>query len=167
MSIGVRERAKKYSVHDAEDCRVGANAEGKSEDSDGGKAQTLAKHSYAVAQILYQFIEKSGAARFPAFLFYLLDAAKFDARSAHRFLSRNAVAYQTLCTCLDMETEFYVHFAFDAGTTKRCLQPRTQPAPNRHTSSGLVPRIPPMTSAMLFQFSVSACKRRFPAAVSV
>src|SRR5580692_1090194 len=96
MSIRVGQRAKKYCVYDAEDCGVRANAERKSEHGDGSKTRALAKHPCTVTQILLQFVKKADAPRFPTFFFDALHTAKLDARSARRFLTRNAAAYQIL-----------------------------------------------------------------------
>src|SRR5271157_3206588 len=149
MRIGIGERAKKYSVYDTEDCRVRANAKGKSQNSDGGKTHTLAKHSCAVAQILYQFIENPGAARFPAFLLHALDAAKLYARLAHRFSAGQSAAHQILCTHLHVEPQLRVHLAFHAGTIEYCLRPSTEPAPEVHTSSSVMSQIPTMMRAII------------------
>ena len=50
--IAIRERAKKGRVDDGEDRGVGADAEGESEDDDGGKAGILAHEAEGVAQVL-------------------------------------------------------------------------------------------------------------------
>src|SRR5271163_4729354 len=142
MSVRVRQRAKKYSLHYAKNCGVRADAKGQREDRDGGKTRAFAKHSHAVPQILRQLVGKADAASFPALLFHALDPAKLDSRSAHRFLTRSPATHQILGELLDMKTQLRIHFAFHSGTTKNCSRPRTKPARKRHTSSALMFTIP-------------------------
>ena len=133
---------------------------------DNCEARTLREDTLSVVKILHHFINEAETARLPAFLFDALDGAELKASAAQRFLARYAAADQISGERLDMKPELRIHFAFHTRTMVSRPQPRTKSAPTNHTSSGFVPRIPAITSAMLFQFWVSACKRRFPAAVS-
>src|SRR5579859_1277486 len=142
LRIGVGQRAKKYSVHDAEDGGVRADAKSKGEDGHGGKTRAFAKHSCAKAQILVQLVEEGERSSLAAFFFDALDSAKFNSCPAHRLLARHAFVQQVLCTRLDVETKFRVHLALHSRTPESCLQPGTEPAPQSHTSSSLLLQIP-------------------------
>ena len=57
MGIRIRKRSQKHCIHDTENRGVGADAEGKSEDGDGGEARIFPQHSGSVAGILPTCLE--------------------------------------------------------------------------------------------------------------
>src|SRR5439155_3955119 len=146
--------------------RVYANSQGQRKHSGRCEAWILPQHAQAEAQVLEKAVDETYTSRIAAFFFRAFDAAKLDARAPQCLRARHAAASQVFRECLDVKAQLRVHLPFHPRTAESCLQPRPKPAPKRHTSSGLVPKIPAMTSAMRFQFSASACSLRFPAAVS-
>src|SRR5262249_13741442 len=55
--LTVRQRLEQYAVHDGEDGRVAANADGESEDRDGGEAWMTAQTAESVPHVLAQHVE--------------------------------------------------------------------------------------------------------------
>src|SRR4029077_19759760 len=100
-------------------------------------------------KILEQLIEKADASRRAPFLFDALDSTELNARTAHSFLARNATSYQVLCTRLDVKAQLRIHLAFHARAPQRCVPPRTERAPELHTSSGVITTCPAMTCALI------------------
>ncbi len=166
VEAGDRQPAQQQGVGRAEDGGVGADAERQGEHRDGGEARILAQHARAEAQVSRQGLGESHAERVPAFLLGAIDAAEVQPRLPHRRRPRHAAADQVLGVRLEVEAELRIHVAFPARAPEDGPRPGTQAAPESHTSSGVVRRIPAMTSAMRCHFSASACSRRFPAAVS-
>src|SRR6202030_3989289 len=117
-------------------------------------------------QILQQRFHDVGTTGFAALLLGPVDSAKFQACATHRFLARHAGADQIFCVGFDVEAQFGIHFAFHTRAVQSRPQPGMKPVPERHTSSGLVPRIPAITSVMRFHLSASLWNLRFPAEVS-
>ena len=57
-----RQRPQQHGVDDAEDRRVGADAEREREDGDGGKARAAKERACPVAEILPEGFEQRGSA---------------------------------------------------------------------------------------------------------
>ena len=76
--IADRQGAKKCRVDEAEDGGVGADAEGKGEDGDGGEARGFAQHAKGEAQILEQCVEEGQGAGFAVFFSGLLCSAEAE-----------------------------------------------------------------------------------------
>ena len=165
--LGTRDRktTNKQGIDQCEYSGIGADPQRKREQSDARKAGRLAQHAQAITQVLGEVFDDIYAAGITALLLGLFDAAELDTGAAYGFRARDASADQVIAIGFDMETEFRVHLALHARASEDCLGPGVQAAPQAHTSSGLVRRIPVMTSAMLFHLSASVCNLRFPAAV--
>src|SRR5882724_10041751 len=161
-----RHCAKHQSIYEAEDGSVRADAKGKNQNGGKSEPRGLAQHTNAVAQILNQGFDEAHTERLPAFFLDALDSAKLHPRPPHRFLARYAATHQIFRVRLHVESQLRIHLALHPRAPQRRAQPRTKSAPLCHTSSGFAPRIPAITFAMRFQFSVSVCNLRLPAAVS-
>ena len=166
IRIPVHARAQCSRVNKSEHSSADPNAEGQCNDDNRRKEGVLAQVSNSETNVTLQALDQNDGARVPTFFLGALDSAELNASAPHSLFARNPSQHQVFCACLDMKAQLRVHLPFHPRTAESCLQPRPKPAPKRHTSSGLVPKIPAMTSAMRFQFSASACSLRFPAAVS-
>ncbi len=58
LGIWVLQRPQNYGVDDAEDCRVGANAQAEREHSNQGEGRALAEQAAAIQQILPEFFHR-------------------------------------------------------------------------------------------------------------
>src|SRR5262249_29421625 len=124
-----------------------------------------AEQSRPTAQIRQQVLCEVYAAGVAALFLGALDAAKLDARSPHRCRARHAAADQVLRIRPNVKAQFRSHLALYPRAPQNGPYPGSKPAPESHTSSGVVPKIPAMTSAMRFHFLASVCSLRLPAAV--
>src|SRR6266478_2266829 len=159
---GIEQEVVNHAEHDS---RRG-NAKREREHRGSREPQTLSQRPRTVAQVLCQRFEKSHASRLPAFFFDALNPAKLQPRPPRCFMARHTAAHQILRIRLHVKAQLLIHFALHPRALQSRPQPRTNSAPERHTSSGFVPRIPAITSVIRFHFSASACSLRFPAAVS-
>ena len=162
-----RQCAKHDRVNHGKDRGVGADAERKRQHGYGRESGILPQHAQAEAQVLNEAINGVRASRVAAFLFCALHAAKLDPRAPQCLRARHAAASQVFRECLDVEAQLRVHLAFHPRPPRHRAHPRPDSVQKPHTSSGVLCRIPAMTSAMRFHFSASVCNLRFPAAVSL
>src|SRR6185369_16526419 len=79
-----RQPSEQHRVDDAEQRRVGADAERERDDGDGGEARRLAHHAQAVAHVLRELLDEADAARVARLLLELLDAAEAAQRGRAR-----------------------------------------------------------------------------------
>ena len=87
-----REWPQKNAVDKTEDGGVCADAESKRENRNGGEPGIFAQHAHAVPQILQQRFHDVGTTGFAALLLGPVDSTKFQSRTTHRFLARDAGA---------------------------------------------------------------------------
>src|SRR5579864_1709459 len=161
-----RKRTKDQVIYHTENCGICADAEGKREDRDGGETGGLEKYAECVARVLHERFEEMSAQDFARFLFILLIAAKFHARTALGFRARDTRALEIVGAVLDVRAKFLVHLGVEAGAIKENCGERAKRGEEFHTSSGCVPRTEAIADTRRFQPSASSRKRLRPAEVS-
>src|SRR5215470_2465480 len=159
-----RPRPQHDGVKRCEDRGVHSDSEREGKNGGRRKAEVFSHHAQAEAQVLENAIDETDSARLAAFFLGALYAAKLNTRPPQRLSTANAAARQILRARLDVEPQLRVHLALHPPAPQNGQQPKTKAAPEGHTSSGVVCRIPAITSAMRFHFSASVCNLRLPAA---
>src|SRR5579864_3917440 len=109
--------AKSDSIDQAEDCRIGANAQRQRGDRDNRKSRRFAQHAPAIAEVLKQRFKETATVDFPQGFTSLLDASKGDQRPAASFLGRHACGHVQFDLALQMETQFVIYVGFLLFTT--------------------------------------------------
>ena len=112
VDISERECAEKHGVDQAEDCGVGAHAEGEREDCGGGERRAFAEQTQRVAQILGKRIEKSGGPGFADGFFHLFEAARVDLSFAAGFVGSEATGAIFVGEEIGVGAEFGVEVGF-------------------------------------------------------
>ena len=115
ITIRVRERFEQHAVDDAEDRRVGADAQAEGDDRDGGEARALAKRSRAVFQVLHEVLEPAHTARVTCFFLVLFHGSKVPHRSCTRRLGGHALANVLFGFHLDVKAHFRIELPVHAG----------------------------------------------------
>ena len=92
IGLGVRKRAKKNAIHDAEDCRCGTNAQSQRKHRNQSETGILHQHARAKTQIPQQYFKDRKPSPLTNHLFGLLDAAKFDQRLTPRLFRAHSCA---------------------------------------------------------------------------
>jgi transposase len=72
------------------------------------------------------------------------------------FLLRDTLTDEVFCIAFDVEVQFVVHLSFHLRTAQAGTKPRTNAGVECHISSGVVPRIPAMVSAIRFHLLASS-----------
>src|SRR5207237_835119 len=106
-------------IDEAEDGGVGADAESKSEDRDGGEAGRFAQHAKGEAQILKERVQKGQAAAFAIDLAGLLDTAEVEKRLAPGLLRVHAFGEIALDRHLQMRTQLGIEVAIETRAAKQ------------------------------------------------
>ena len=163
--VRIRQRFEQDGVHRAEDRRRGSDAQGQRKCRDRCEARRAQHAARAVAQVLNQRFNEAHTARLAAFLFDALDPAKLQPRPPHCFMAHHAAAHQILCIRLHVESQLRIHLALHPRAPQRCLSPRTQPSPQRHSSSSIARRI--LRCPLLIRISAPPLDLRQPLGVPV
>src|SRR5690348_15022469 len=121
-----RQGAQQQCVHYAKCSRIGADAESKREDRDGGEARRFAQSAQAVADVLQDRIEPCADAGFAHAFFYLLGTAESEPCRAISVLWCSALADLLLRQHVHVESNFIVEIAL----LRRALDEATEKTPN-------------------------------------
>jgi hypothetical protein len=90
LRLGKRQGTQEHGVDDAEDRRVGADAEGQGQHRDGGEAGIFPQHANAETQIPREVLQHGQAAAVPHLLLDRFDAAELEQRVPARRFGRHA-----------------------------------------------------------------------------
>ena len=112
--IRIRQRTQQHRVDEAEDRGVCADAERQREHGDHREARALAKRAQGVSCVLERALDQADAARVPALLTALIEAAELTERREARVLGRHAGGEVDLDLTVEVIADFFVHFLFDA-----------------------------------------------------
>jgi len=113
IGVDIWERFEKDSVDDAENCRVGADAERECEDSDRGEAGIFAQHTEREAEVLKSGFNERKAAEFAICFLELGIASETDARGADCVFGAHPASDVFLRRHFEMSVEFALKFAVD------------------------------------------------------
>jgi len=118
--IGVRVRKGFYDdgVYDAENCSVGADAEGQGDYCDGGESGIVAQHAEGVARVLQEHFEEGQAAKFAIRFLKTRGISQADASRAYGFCGRHTAANILLSEHGEMRIEFASEIVIDGTGTK-------------------------------------------------
>jgi hypothetical protein len=123
VGFGIRERAQEHAVDDAENRRVGADADRQREDRHRGEAGMTAQRAQAVADVAREMLDGAGAELVPRSLAHLLYPAEPDHRLPPRFVRRHAGAAVLLGLLLDVEADLVVEPVLDPAPEDQRTQP--------------------------------------------
>src|SRR5215469_9974955 len=87
LGIVYGQRSQQDGIHQAEDGRVGADAESEGEHGNASEAGRFAEHAESEAEVLQQGVEEGQAAAFAVDFSGLLEAAKVEQRLAAGLLA--------------------------------------------------------------------------------
>ena len=167
VDVRERQRAQKHRVHQAEDCGVRADAQGKREHGSGRKAWSLSHQARGVAHVLAELVEETNAARLTAVLFRRIEPTEFEPGPPPGFLAAQAGPLQIGGLELQVQIHFVAHLALEPIAASEDPDERSQPRQHGYTSSGVAFSAAPIAVASRFHSAVSSRSRRRPAAVNV
>src|SRR5580698_7789933 len=110
IDLRIRKRLDDLGIYVAEDGGIGADAEGESDDGDGGESGSFAQGAEPVANVLDE---------------------SFDEVDAAGFAARDAGVDEFGDVLVEVEAEFVVKFGFDLGAAKDGAQADQQVAQHR------------------------------------
>src|ERR1700723_2732989 len=108
IDLRIRKRLDDPGIYVAEDGGIGADAEGESDDGDGGESGSFAQGTEPVANVLDESFDKVDAAGFATFFFDVIFAAEFETGAAECFAARNAGVDKLGDVLVEAEAEFVV-----------------------------------------------------------
>src|ERR1700679_4350968 len=85
IDLRIRKRLDDPGIYVAEDGGIGADAEGESDDGDGGESGSFAQGAEPVANVLHESFDEVDAAGFATFFFDVIFGAEFEAGAAGGF----------------------------------------------------------------------------------
>src|SRR5207237_2257533 len=92
-----RKRAPEHALHQAEDRRIGSDAQRKREHGNGSECWRVAQLTHRVAHIGAELIEQPNASSLAGVFLDALDAAKFEPRLPLCLLARPTSAHEIVC----------------------------------------------------------------------
>ena len=104
--------AEDEGVEEREKRSVGANAERKGEDGDGGEAGMFAEYTEGEGDVLRSGFEEAGAAGFAGLLFDGFEGAEIEIGAAAGFIRGDAAGDVVGDLFFEMETQFGVELLF-------------------------------------------------------
>src|SRR5574337_1271126 len=122
VGVLIGQGPQKSGVNQAEDRRVGANAEGQGKDGDGCKSRVAAQLAQAKANVGSEFLEETRAPTVAAFFFYLADIAESSKRRVAGFLRAHASGDVLRDLFFKMKAQLIVHFLLSVIIAKQCTQ---------------------------------------------
>src|SRR5579863_3756686 len=165
IGVTVGQRTQQHGIHDAENCRVGSDAESQSQNRNRGETWILAQQSPSMTHVRTQFTPPAHAHGCPHGIFVRLDSAELNPRLSHGFFLGKAFANQVRSAALNVETHLCFHFTFKTLSLDHPLQPGKESSQKIHICSEVVRKILAINDAIRFHFSVSEWSWRHPAAV--
>ena len=139
FGVRVGEGANQYCIENAEHSRVGADAEGESEDSNsrkGGRFTELAESEVRVGE---DGVEPIAEAFLADLFFELFDAAEFDAGAALGFGLLHSSTEVFLCEHFEVGENFFVQLRVHTIRQEEIAQEASDPHKERHGNSTLLP----------------------------
>ena len=106
------QRAQQDGIDHAEDCNIGADAEGEDQNRHHGEGAIAAQGAQSKAQVLSDGGDPQRAPAFPAIFFDLVQAAEGESRGASGLLFRHAGAHIFGHLLLEVKTQFFVQVLF-------------------------------------------------------
>ena len=170
QAAGVRQRQRPQhqSVHQAVDRRRAAETQAHHQQREGGEAGVAPQRADRQPQVADDDLEPGHAALVPVRFAKLRDAVELHPGRADRRVARHAGAFQRLGPKLDVRRDLVVQVAIELASGEErgdARQEAMQAAHHDGTFWSCSMRL--MTPETRSQFAVSACRCRFPAAVSV
>ena len=123
----VGQRFEQNSIHEAEDRRIGAQAERQSEHDDGAEARVLAKAARAIADVLKRGLQEAHSASIATALLCLIEPADLAQGLPPRLLRAHARVRALPDGFLQVIPQLLVQLLFHSPAPKE----RTQPKRNR------------------------------------
>jgi hypothetical protein len=114
---------KENAIDDAEDDRLGANAEGESKDGDERETAVFAKIAEGVAEIAEEDFQVSLPAGVVDLFFDAFDAAEPKPRTTAGFFWTEACGYVVGNLAFEVELELLVELAFGARPMEQTTKP--------------------------------------------
>ena len=158
---------------DREDGGISADSEREGGCGNQGERWALRQDANSIANVGSEFIEPAKPQRCAHIFLVGECGAKRDAGAASGLGGRVAGTHKVIGELLEMKLKLGFHLRLKPAAVEDGAQPGTElrvlanyKFEQLHTFSGVVRRIPAMMPAMRFHFSVSASRRRLPAAVS-
>ena len=168
IGVADRQRAQQQIVDEAEERRVGADAERQRQRDHGGERRTLQQHAQRIPDVLRQRVGHGDASLFAVGFAELLGAAEPPERDAARFVRRQPGAACLVHEQLEMGGQLFVELSIDAPPQQRRGQAgaeRPETGPGAHSPGSPLASTRPMTAARRSQYSVSTTSCRSPARV--
>ena len=168
IRVADRQRAQQQIVDEAEERRVGADAERERQRDHGGERRTLQQHAHRIADVLRHRVGHGDASLFAVGFAEPLGPAEPPERDAARFVRRQPAAACLVHEQLEMGCQLFVELSIDAPPQHRRDQARAErpeTGPGAHSSGPPLASTRPMTAARRSQYSVSTTSWRSPARV--
>jgi hypothetical protein len=109
-------------IDDGEDCRVRADADGKSKNRRGRKSGAAAEGARRIPEILCRFIEQAQAESLPARFFERLQGSELSSRPKFGRNGRHSGADEIRCVTLAMKPELRIHLRFHAAAAEGAFE---------------------------------------------
>ena len=152
-----RQRPQQQTVDEAEERRVGADAERERERHDSGEGGALPEHSDRVAHVLREDVEPGQAALLAVHLAETVRPAELQEGLASRVRGGQPAPLEFVGQQLEVRRQLFVELTLQPILREQRSQPRPDQAkPGRHWPDPPSARNRPITAATRCQFSVSA-----------
>src|SRR5215472_10280847 len=136
LRIANRQAAPQRRVEERKYPRVGADAEGESQDCNAREARRFAQHAQTEAQILSEVMNPIYTAHISALLFYLFHTTQVEPRATSRFFRRHPFCDVFLGCSFEVVAQLGVQFLVRLRPAKQRPQPqrnRVQPMLRAHS----------------------------------
>ena len=161
VAVRIGQRPQHHGVHNAENRRIGTNAERQGKHGHQRKGGILAEHPYRVAQVLDEGVNDVRGADGAAFLFHLIESPEPQPRPPARCLGLHARRDIVGNLLLQMEAKLYIKMFLCEPSAEEALIPA-----HNVVSYPAVLRIKATALVSCSQFSTSASKCFRPLGVS-
>ena len=163
-----RQRAQQQTVDEAEERRVGADAEGERQRHDNGERGALPEHSDRVAHVLREDVEPGQAALLAVHFAETVRPAELQEGLASRVRGGEPAPLEFVGQELEVRPQLFVELTLQPILRDERSQPRPdQSKPGCHLPDPPSARNRPITAATRCQFSVSAASCFSPGLVIV
>ncbi len=135
IRIGDGERTEQQRVHDAEDGGVGADAQGKRRDGDGGEGGRAPQRAHGVAHVLRERLNQGPRPCVAHLRLDLLGAAELDARGPPGRPRFHAAGDVLVFEQVEVGPQFVVERLLDAGAPDEVSDEAASPGEQAHLRS--------------------------------